>query len=99
MECYDAYKNGRTPDNVDPSLNWYKGEIGFFDFYVIPLAKKLENCGVFGVSSYEYLNYAKSNREDWVREGESIVQGYLAEYNREYCSSNQGEVQNGQGDE
>jgi hypothetical protein len=32
---------------------WYKGEIGFLDFYIIPLAKKLKDCGVFGVSSDE----------------------------------------------
>ena len=78
MECYGAYKAGRA--DSDPSLNWFKGEIGFFDFYVIPLAKKLESCGVFGVSSHEYLNYAKANREEWVREGEQIVQGYLEKY-------------------
>lgn len=38
------------------------GELGFFDNYVIPLAKKLKECGVFGVSSDEYLNYALENR-------------------------------------
>eukprot|EP00980_Cylindrotheca_fusiformis_P018348 scaffold5995_cov113-Cylindrotheca_fusiformis.AAC.4 len=81
MECYRAYKEGRA--GSDPGENWYKGEIGFFDFYVIPLAKKLESCGVFGVSSDEYLNYAKANREEWVREGEAMVQHYIAKYNRE----------------
>jgi hypothetical protein len=30
-------------------FNFLSGEIGFFDFYVIPLAKKLKECGVFGV--------------------------------------------------
>eukprot|EP00980_Cylindrotheca_fusiformis_P004909 scaffold1043_cov117-Cylindrotheca_fusiformis.AAC.4 len=81
IECYRAFKEGRA--DSDPSENWYKGEIGFFDFYVIPLAKKLESCGVFGVSSDEYLNYAKANRDEWVREGEAMVQQYLAKYNRE----------------
>ena len=33
----------------------FSGEIGFFDFYIIPLAKKLADCGVFGVSSFQYL--------------------------------------------
>eukprot|EP00980_Cylindrotheca_fusiformis_P020730 scaffold7744_cov90-Cylindrotheca_fusiformis.AAC.1 len=75
MECYAAYKAGRA--DSDPSENWYRGEIGFFDFYVIPLAKKLDNCGVFGVSSHEYLNYAQSNRAEWAREGEGIVKEYL----------------------
>eukprot|EP00980_Cylindrotheca_fusiformis_P008507 scaffold1805_cov104-Cylindrotheca_fusiformis.AAC.14 len=78
MECYAAYKSGRA--DSDPSKNWYKGEIGFFDFYVIPLAKKLESCGVFGVSSLEYLSYAQSNRDEWVREGERMVEDYLARY-------------------
>eukprot|EP00980_Cylindrotheca_fusiformis_P012127 scaffold2929_cov107-Cylindrotheca_fusiformis.AAC.6 len=79
MECYGAYKQGRADE--DPSENWYKGEIGFFDYYVIPLAKKLENCGVFGVSSDEYLNYAKANREEWVREGEAMVRQCIAKFN------------------
>ena len=30
-ECYQAYLDGRAGDK-DPSVNWYKGEIGFFDF-------------------------------------------------------------------
>jgi hypothetical protein len=56
-EMYDAYRKGRS--EKDPSDFWAKGEIGFFDFYIIPLAKKLKDCGVFGVSSDEYLNYAE----------------------------------------
>eukprot|EP00980_Cylindrotheca_fusiformis_P007512 scaffold1561_cov129-Cylindrotheca_fusiformis.AAC.4 len=79
MECYGAYKQGRA--DFDPSHNWYKGEIGFFDFYVIPLAKKLQSCGVFGVSSHEYLNYATANREEWVRDGEALVRQYLLKFN------------------
>eukprot|EP00980_Cylindrotheca_fusiformis_P028132 scaffold22583_cov106-Cylindrotheca_fusiformis.AAC.3 len=79
MECYGAYKAGRA--DSDPSVSWYEGEIGFFDFYVIPLAKKLDRCGVFGVSSDEYLNYAEANRDEWIREGQALVQQYIAKYN------------------
>eukprot|EP00980_Cylindrotheca_fusiformis_P000324 scaffold78_cov96-Cylindrotheca_fusiformis.AAC.3 len=78
MECYAAHKAGRAES--DPSETWYKGELGFFDFYVIPLAKKLGSCGVFGVSSHEYLNYAQSNRDEWAREGEKLVQEYLEKH-------------------
>ncbi|CAJ1965912.1 unnamed protein product [Cylindrotheca closterium] len=78
MECYGAYRAGRAA--TDPSVNWYKGEIGFFDFYVIPLAKKLDSCGVFGVSSDEYMNYAKANRDEWVREGEETVQDFIRKF-------------------
>jgi hypothetical protein len=30
---YGAYIAGRT--DKDPSEGWYKGEIGFFDFYIV----------------------------------------------------------------
>lgn len=56
-----AFLNGRAEKN--PADDWYQSELGFFDFYVIPLAKKLKDCGVFGVSSDEYLDYAISNRK------------------------------------
>ena len=71
-ECYHAYKEGRA--SVDPSINWYKGELGFFDFYVIPLAKKLKDCGVFGVSSDEYLQYALTNRKEWEENGQAVLE-------------------------
>mmetsp|Transcript_6696 Transcript_6696/g.18744 ORF Transcript_6696/g.18744 Transcript_6696/m.18744 type:complete len:1206 (-) Transcript_6696:178-3795(-) len=74
-EMYKAYVEGRAEKN--PAEFWYKGEIGFFDFYVIPLAKKLDSCGVFGVSSHEYLGYAQANRDEWERRGEDIVKEYI----------------------
>jgi len=40
LENYKAFKEGRA--EKDPSEFWYQGEIGFFDFYIIPLAKKLK---------------------------------------------------------
>ena len=71
LEMYFAFRQGRAEKN--PKEFWYKGEIGFFDFYVIPLAKKLSQCGVFGVSSDEYLNYAESNRNEWEARGNEVV--------------------------
>ena len=70
----------------DPSVNWYKGELGFFDFYLIPLAKKLSTCGVFGVSSDEVLNYAQANRKEWEHRGEEMLQGYLKRYREKNLS-------------
>lgn len=73
-----AYLVGRA--EKDPVEFWYKGELGFYDFYIIPLAKKLSECGVFGVSSDEYLNYAMRNREEWERRGEEILQGMVERF-------------------
>jgi hypothetical protein len=71
QEMYKAYEQGRM--ETDPSADWYEGEMGFFDFYIIPLAKKLKDCGVFGVSSDEYLAYAQQNRKEWEERGEEVV--------------------------
>ena len=46
----------------------------------IPLAKKLKECGVFGVSSDEYLNYALENRQEWEAKGEGIVKSLIEKY-------------------
>jgi class 3 adenylate cyclase len=70
-ELYTAHRAGRM--EVDPSTFWYKGELGFFDNYIIPLGEKLKQCGVFGVSSDECLNYATENRREWEAKGEMIV--------------------------
>jgi 3'5'-cyclic nucleotide phosphodiesterase len=76
LECYEAYIDGRADKN--PAEDWYEGEIRFFDFNVIPLAHKLKECGVFGVSSDEYLNYAMRNRQEWEKRGCDVVQEMVA---------------------
>ena len=82
-EMYKAYLDGRSGAK-DPSEFWAKGEIGFFDFYIIPLAKKLKECGVFGVSSDEYLQYAISNRNEWEEKGEAMTRRIMEEVRDEY---------------
>jgi 3'5'-cyclic nucleotide phosphodiesterase/Adenylate and Guanylate cyclase catalytic domain len=72
-ERYIAWMKGASPGTDDPSVGWYDGEIWFFDNYIIPLAQKLHECGVFGVSYYESLGYAQQNRVEWERKGHDIV--------------------------
>jgi 3'5'-cyclic nucleotide phosphodiesterase len=72
-EMYKAHKAGRMMAGKNPAEGWYESELSFFDSYVIPLAKKLKECGVFGVSSDEYLNYAMANREEWSIRGRELV--------------------------
>uniref|UniRef100_A0A7S2YCQ1 PDEase domain-containing protein n=1 Tax=Entomoneis paludosa TaxID=265537 RepID=A0A7S2YCQ1_9STRA len=74
-EMYEAFTSGRSETN--PADGWYDGELGFFDFYIIPLAKKLADCGVFGVASSEYLSYAERNRREWADRGREIVAEYV----------------------
>jgi hypothetical protein len=72
QEKYKAFKKGRT--DKDPSETWFREELQFFDNYVIPLAMKLKECGVFGASSDEYLNYAQQNRAEWEAKGKNLVE-------------------------
>jgi hypothetical protein len=70
-ELYLAFKEGRS--DKDPSEFWYEGELAFFDGYILPLAKKLRDCGVLGASSDEYLTYAIKNREEWEARGYEVL--------------------------
>ena len=54
----------------------------FFDNYILPLAGKLEECQVFGVSSDEFLNYAVNNRKEWERQGHDIVKEMVVRYEK-----------------
>lgn len=78
QELSKAYREGRGA--TDPKEKWYENEIGFFDFYIIPLAKKLRECGVFGTAEREYLDYALENRRRWEEEGREIAKNMIIEY-------------------
>ncbi|CAJ1963470.1 unnamed protein product [Cylindrotheca closterium] len=83
QEMCTAHAEGRGLEK-DPSEGWYQGELWFFDNYVIPLAKKLDDCGVFGVSSDECLNYAMENRKEWEEKGKSIVEEMKANFRQKH---------------
>jgi class 3 adenylate cyclase len=67
-------------DEEDPSLKWYEGELAFFDNYVIPLARNLEESNVFGVSCDDYLAYALENRREWEVKGKQLVTEMVASH-------------------
>ena len=69
-ELWAAYKSGRA-DN-DPTIGWYESQIGFYDGYIIPLATKLKECGVFGNAGDEYLGNALNNKQEWIEKGRDI---------------------------
>jgi hypothetical protein len=71
QEMHQAYRQGRAATN--PGDFWYQAEMEFFDSYIIPLAKKLKDCGVFGVSGDEFLNFAVKNRLEWEQRGQELV--------------------------
>lgn len=83
-ERYLAWISGRAGSDKDPSVGWYGGELWFFDNYIIPLARKLDKCGVFGVSYHESLSYALENRREWEDKGQHAVTAFLANCQKKY---------------
>jgi hypothetical protein len=77
-EMHESFTKGGVI--VDPAANWYIGELGFFDYYLIPLAMKLKECGVFGASGYEYISYVLKNKKEWERKGRQVVQEMVLLY-------------------
>ena len=77
-EMYSAWQVGRLGFN--PATGWFQGELSFFDNYVIPLAKKLEDCQVFGAAGNELLKFALENRKEWDKKGKDLVESYIRKY-------------------
>lgn len=59
---------------MDPADKWFEGELSFFDYVVIPIAKKLEECKVFGEYSHVFLECAELNRLEWQCKGQRLVE-------------------------
>jgi len=66
-ELWAAKLVGRGPD---VSANWFEGQKDFFDFYIIPLAKRLEHCGIFKSLGSLFVKNCNENRRRWILEGE-----------------------------
>lgn len=85
-ETYDAYHAGRT--EKDPTTWWYVGELAFFDKFVIPLALRLKDCGIFGsTAGEEYLKNSLQNRKQWGTNGKRIVHEMKERFNRKVISA------------
>ena len=67
-----AYGSGRA---LEPSVHWYRGELAFYDHYVLPLAKRLEESGIY---SNQYSKLALKNRSEWESTGIAVVETMVA---------------------
>ena len=62
-----------------PKTNWYESQIGFFDHYVIPLAQRLDACGVFAPQDCIFSAGAIANKERWILEGRECTRRMVEE--------------------
>jgi 3'5'-cyclic nucleotide phosphodiesterase/Adenylate and Guanylate cyclase catalytic domain len=93
-ERFVAWLKG-APGAGDPAVGWYDGEIWFFENYIIPLAQKLHECGVFGVSYHESLSYAQQNLLEWRQKGHGIVRDMEVRCCAKYKASTMDQIKQG----
>jgi hypothetical protein len=71
-ELRKAYVEGRGPD---VSKQWFENQIGFLEAYLLPLARRLQDTGVFGEEvGAMFPRIVEDNRDQWLTEGYEISQ-------------------------
>lgn len=72
MELRKAYHANR---GMDPKPKWFENQIGFLESYLLPLAHKLEDTGVFGETAGAlFSKIVESNRDNWLTDGYDVTQ-------------------------
>ena len=78
IEVSQAYHKGQCSiDAKDPSEIWFEDQIGFFNGYVIPLAQRMVESGIFLNNGHEFVKRAKFNCERWKIEGRQICRTFF----------------------
>jgi hypothetical protein len=82
LELRRAYVQGRG-DN--PQNGWFSNQIGFLEAYLLPLARRLDDTGVFGDTiGARFAQIVEENRDRWMREGMSLTARVIVEGERQY---------------
>ena len=81
-ELMYAHLQGRS---FNPATSWYKGQIGFFNGYIIPLAERLAQSNLFGESGNMFSALALENKRRWITEGESLTDVIIQEANEMFA--------------
>jgi len=74
---------------TDPINGWFHNQIGFLDFYLLPLARKLDDMGVFGdTRGAVFASIVDQNRTRWTTEGMNLTMKIIMKGNTEYPNDN-----------
>jgi len=77
LELRRAHASNKGPD---VSRNWFKNQIGFLELYVLPLAKKMNETGVFGrIIGPSFARLVENNRDRWLLDGEKVTNDIIKE--------------------
>lgn len=80
FELQRAHAAGR---GVDVAPNWYENQIGFLESYILPLARKLEDTGVWGDETTEpsilFAQNVENIRDEWFEKGSEFTEELVAQ--------------------
>lgn len=86
LELRRAYVAGRGSNN--PQERWFENQIGFLESYLLPLARRLEDTGVFGEEAgQKFSAIVEQNRDLWLVKGFDISQTIIAVGEKQYPKS------------
>jgi hypothetical protein len=72
MELRRAYQAKR---GFDPQHRWFENQIGFLESYLLPLAHRLDDLGVFGPEvGPAFASIVEDNRDRWLTQGYDATQ-------------------------
>jgi len=70
LELRKAHVNHR---GIDAQPKWFENQIGFLESYLLPLAHRLEDTGVYA-QDVEFAKIVEGNRDRWLTEGYDVAQ-------------------------
>lgn len=77
LELRKAHLSNR---GMDAQPRWFENQIGFLESYLLPLAHRLEDTGVFGSTmGTSFAQIVENNRDKWLTEGYEATQKLFAE--------------------
>ena len=69
----------------DPQVKWFENQIGFLESYLLPVARRLEDTGVFGEQGGQiFAATVEANRDKWLTSGADITDKVIEEGARKY---------------
>jgi hypothetical protein len=71
----------------DPMNGWFDNQTGFLDFYILPMARKLDDAGAFGdTRGSVFVSTVEQNRKRWVEEGMNVTMEIIKKGENDYPS-------------
>jgi hypothetical protein len=82
MELRRAHVAGR---GGDPMGTWFENQIGFLEFYLLPVARRLEDTGVFGEATGRmFAGLVMANRDRWLTDGFAVSTNVINQGSERY---------------